>query len=107
MLTRVVMVQFRPHVTPADVAAFKGWLQEVAASTPGLVRMTCGPHKETSNDAVLSKKAPDAVFCDFMSVWEFESESAVNDYLASPFHRKMAAEKFSTVVQCRYVANIA
>ena len=107
MITRVVIVEFHPHVSAAQVAEFKGWLEDVAARTPGLTRMVCGEHKPASSDPVLSTNAPNAVFGNFMSIWEFSSEQALNGYLTQPYHREMAATKFPTVVKRRYLANIS
>jgi hypothetical protein len=106
MVTRVVIAEFHPHVTAAQVAQFQSWLEEAARKAQGLVRMTCGEHVPAVSDPVLSSRAPDAVFGSFMSIWEFESEQALNEFLVQPFHREMAATKFPTVVQRRYVANI-
>lgn len=106
MITRVVIVEFHPHVTPALVAEFRGWLEDVAARTPGLTRMICGEHQPAASESALSANAPDAVFGNFMSVWEFSSEAALNDYLTSPYHRELAATRFRSVVRRRYLANI-
>jgi len=106
MITRVVIVEFHPHVTPALVAEFRGWLEDVAARTPGLTRMVCGPHEPAASDPVLSANAPDAVFGQFMSIWEFSDEAALEDYLTSPYHREFAATRFPKVVRRRYLANI-
>lgn len=106
MITRVIIVEFRAEATANDVAEFKACLQDLAAENPGVIRMTCGEHFEVSNDAVLSANAPHAVFGNFMSVWEFASEQALNDFLVLPNHRAMAATTFRKVVQRRYVANI-
>jgi hypothetical protein len=106
MITRVVIVEFHPDVTAALVAEFRGWLEDVAARTPGLIRMICGEHMPASSDPSLSANAPDAVFGNFMSVWEFSSEEALDDYLTSPYHRALAATRFPRVVRRRYLANI-
>jgi hypothetical protein len=106
MVTRVVIAEFHPHVTAAQAAEFRGWLEEAARQAKGLVRMTCGEHIPASSDPVLSSNAPNAVFGSFMSIWQFESEQALNEFLVQPFHREMAATKFPTVVRRRYIANI-
>lgn len=106
MITRVVIVEFQPDVTPALVAEFRALLEDVAARTPGLTRMICGEHQPASSDPGLSANAPDAVFGQFMSVWEFSSEAALDDYLKSPYHRQLAATRFPRFVRRRYLANI-
>jgi hypothetical protein len=106
MITRVIMVQFRPEATASEIAEFKSSLQDLASGVPGLIRMTCGEHVDISNDAVLSANAPEAAFGDFMSVWEFASEQALSDFLVQPNHRALAATRFRKVVQRRYVANL-
>lgn len=106
VITRVIIVEFRDGAATEDIAEFKACLQELAAGSSGVIRMICGKHLEVSNDAVLSTNAPNAVFGNFMSVWEFASEQALNDFLVQPNHRAMAATTFRKVVQRRYVANI-
>lgn len=106
MITRVIIVEFRAGATESDIAEFKACLQDLAAHSAGVIRMTCGEHFDVDNDAVLSANAPQAVFGSFMSVWEFASEQALNDFLVLPNHRAMAATTFRKVVQQRYVANI-
>jgi hypothetical protein len=100
------MVEFRPQATADEVAEFKSCLQLLASGTSGLIRMSCGEHFDVANDAVLSANAPAAVFGNFMSVWEFANEQALNDFLVQPIHRTLAATQFRRVVQRRYVANI-
>jgi Stress responsive A/B Barrel Domain len=106
VITRVIIVEFRPEASADDIAAFKAGLQELAAESSAVIRMTCGEHFEVSNDAVLSANAPPVAFGNFMSVWEFADEQALNDFLVQPSHKAMAATIFRKVVQRRYVANI-
>lgn len=106
MATRAIIVEFEPGTTPYQIAEFRGWLRELAASTQKLVRMTCGEHFDTRGDAALSANAPAVVFGNFVSVWEFEDEQALENFVTQPFHRSMASSKFRSVVRRRYVVNI-
>jgi Stress responsive A/B Barrel Domain len=104
MITRAVMVEFHPHVTESDVTEFKGRLHDLAARASGLVRMACGAHAEAAGDGVLRKGAPSVVFGDFLSIWEFRDEAALDEFLIDPGHREMA-DKWRAVVKRRYVVN--
>lgn len=106
MATRVVMVRFRDGVDASDVAAFRGWLEDLAARTPHLRRMHCGAHAGVPADERLSQNAPDVTFADFASVWEFDDLEGVGAFLEAPFHRELAGSGFRDMVRRRYVINI-
>jgi hypothetical protein len=106
MITRVIVVEFYPEVTSEEVAAFRGWLQELASRSVGLVRMTCGEHRPTPSEASHSANAPSATIGHFASIWEFTDEEALDTFLLQPFHRALAATKFRQVVKQRYLTNI-
>jgi stress responsive alpha/beta barrel protein len=106
MATRIVMVEFFPEVTSEQVAEFKGWLHDLAAHTPKLLRMTCNEHYPSPREASLSANAPNVVFGNFASVWEFSDTPALEQFLAQQDHQKLAAEKFRRVVKRRYVVNL-
>ncbi len=106
MATRIVIVEFEEGVTPQDVAAFKGWLLELAASARGLARMVCGEHYTPASETELNAAAPSVIFGNFVSVWEFNDEQALEKFILLPIHREMAAKKFRSLVKRRYVANI-
>lgn len=105
MATRVVMVEFNAGVTEADMAEFQRWLEDLAARTPYLIRMQCGPHFLLPEDAKLSENAPDVTFGHFVSVWEFHDEAEVASFLEEPFHKEIAAGGFRKMVRHRYVVN--
>ena len=106
MITRLVMVEFHPHVGPDDIACFEQDLQGLAARTDGLLRMSCGQHAETMGDELLRRRAPQVVFGNFASIWEFEDRHAVDKFLVDPTHAAMAA-RWREWVKQRYVINIA
>jgi len=105
MIKRIVMVEFQPGVQAPEIARFKGELQALAARTPGLLGMSCGPHAESDADAALRDKAPNVVFGNFASVWEFRDAAAVEAFLTDPHHREQAG-RWRAVVKQRYVINM-
>lgn len=106
MAVRVIMVEFNRGVTMEGIAEFQGWLRELAARVPYLVRMQCGPHRFSPAEQELSAHAPIATYGHFVSVWEFAEESDVTRFVAEPFHKDMASKRFKKLVKHRYVANI-
>lgn len=104
--TRVVIVEFAPDVTAEDVTDFEVTLRRLASETANLVRMTCGTHYPAASESVLSAQAPGVAFGSFVSVWEFQDERALDDFLVQPRHRELAAKVFSRLVKKRYVANM-
>lgn len=106
MATRVVIVEFESGVTPQQVAEFEATLRALAEGTANLVRMICGKHCVLSGESVLSANAPSVVFGNFLSVWEFNDEQALEEFVIQPIHREMASKKFRQLVKRRYVANI-
>lgn len=106
MAKRIVIVEFESEVTPREVAEFSGWLRELAANTPSLISMTCGEHYAATGEAALSASAPSVVFGNFASIWEFDDERALDEFVMQPFHRAMAGQKFRKFIRRRYVANI-
>lgn len=106
MAMRIVMVEFISGITEQDIAEFKGWLYDLASRSSDLVRMTCGVHYPAQGDAELSVNAPSVVFGNFVSIWEFTDERALNDFVTKPFHHEMAGKNFRRLVKRRYVTNI-
>lgn len=104
-ITRVVMVEYHPHATAAQIVTFKEGLHELAARATGLIRMSCGDHLETGADAVLRQNAPNVVFGSFMSIWEFSDRASLDEFLVDPGHRRLA-EGWRAVVKNRYVVNM-
>jgi hypothetical protein len=105
MIKRIVMVEFQPGVESPDIARFKDELQALAAHTPGLLGMTCGAHADSAADAALRGNAPNVVFGNFASVWEFRDAAAVEAFLTDPRHREQAG-RWRAVVKQRYVINM-
>lgn len=105
MITRVVMVEFHPGIGAAEVEKFKDGIRELAAQTPGLVRMKYGGHSETEGDVMLRQCAPSVVFGDFVSVWEFRDRAALNEFLVAPLHKALAS-RWRDAVKSRYVINM-
>jgi hypothetical protein len=105
MIKRIVMVEFHPNTGPQEIARFQGELQALAAHTSGLIGMSCGPHAQAGADAGLREKAPNVVFGDFASVWEFRDAAAVEQFLTDPRHREQA-NRWRAVVKQRYVINM-
>jgi Stress responsive A/B Barrel Domain len=105
MITRVVMVEFHPHATPAQIDAFKAGLHELAAQAAGLLRMSCGDHEEAGGDTVLRQKAPTVTFGSFLSIWEFQDSAALEEFLVDPAHR-LLADQWRAAVKHRYVVNM-
>lgn len=104
--TRIVIVEFGPEVTAQDVADFEATLRRLASETANLVRMTCGRHYAAVSESALSAHAPGVAFGSFVSVWEFQDERALDDFLVQPRHRELAGKVFSRLVKKRYVANM-
>jgi stress responsive alpha/beta barrel protein len=105
MAVRVVIVEFNPEVTEQDVTEFQGWLHDLAARVPYLIRMQCGPHSTLPTDKELSLNAPSVSFGHFVSVWEFADKNALNQFVKEPFHKEIAGKKFKKLVKHRYVVN--
>lgn len=105
MPTRIVMVQFNDFVSPEDVDSFAAILQEMAQQSHGLIRMRCGRSVRAGGEGGLSDLAPNAEFCDFASVWEFDSHESLNRFLQEPFHLSHAATNFRKFVKKRFVMN--
>jgi len=105
VITRVVMVEFQPHAAPAEIAAFKAGIHELASRASGLIRMSCGEHEEVAGDAVLRQKAPTVSFGSFLSIWEFRDHAALDVFLVDPAHRALA-DRWRTAVKHRYVVNM-
>lgn len=103
---RVVIVEFVPGVTQADVTEFQAALHALAAATPNLVRMTGGPHRSAAGESTLSTAAPGVTFGSFVSVWEFANAQALDEFLMQPLHRELAGKVFRRLVKRRYVANV-
>ena len=103
---RVVMVEFYPHITDMDMHMFKSALEHLAQGANGLLRMHCGPARASGAEAALSVEAPNVTFVDFASVWEFTSQSSLDQFIDDAFHREMAKKQFSKFVKNRYVINI-
>jgi Stress responsive A/B Barrel Domain len=105
MAMRVVMVEFYPEVTEQDVAEFQGWLHDLAARLPYLIRMQCGPHSTLLADKEFSLNAPSVSYGHFASVWEFADEDGINQFIQEPFHKEIASKKFKKLVKHRYCVN--
>jgi hypothetical protein len=106
MITRVVMVEFHPDTDAIEVESFKAGLRELAARARGLISMSCGEHRETEGDVVLTGgPAPSVVVGDFVSIWEFRDRAALNEFLVDPVHRELAS-RWRAAVKSRYVINM-
>lgn len=105
MVTRIVIVEFHPGVTPQEITDFAMALRVLAARTPNLVRMACGEHHTMPSESALGTDAPAATFGNFVSVWEFEDEQALDGFLQQAIHGEMVRQRFQRVVRKRYIAN--
>ena len=106
MVTRAVIVEFHAGVTAREISDFAVSLRSLAAGTKNLVRMTCGEHYEMPSESALGADAPAVTFGNFVSIWEFEDERALDGFLRQAVHGEMVRERFRQVVRKRYVANI-
>jgi hypothetical protein len=106
MPTRVIMIDFYPEVTSAQIQFFQQRLQEVADKIPYKTSFRCGMNRKLETETALDAVAPDVHVPQFIAIWDFDSYDDLARFVGDSHHRKFASEIAKPVIQRRWVVNI-
>jgi len=106
MPTRVIMIEFYPEVTSAQIEEFQQGLKDVADMIPYKKSFHCGMNQPLETEGELDPVAPEVHVPQFVAIWEFGSYGDLTRFVGESHHRKFASEIAKPVVQRRWVVNI-
>ena len=106
MPTRVVMVEFNPEVTSAQMEVFEQELKTVANKIPYKKSFCCGFNRKLETEAVLDPVAPEVHAPQFVAIFEYDSNDDLTRSVTEPCHLKFASEIARPLVRRRWVVNI-
>jgi len=104
--TRVIMVEFNPEVTSAQMEVFQRELKAVADKIPYKKSFRCGINRRLESEASLDSVAPEVHVPQFVAIWDFDSYFDLTRFVGESHHRKFASEIAKPVVRRRWVVNI-
>ncbi len=106
MPTRVVMVEFNPEVTSAQMEMLQQELKAVADKIPYKTSFRCGMNRKLETEAALDPLAPEVHVPQFVAIWEYDSYDDLTRSVGESHHLKFASEIAKPLVQRRWVVNI-
>jgi len=104
--TRVIMIEFNPEVSSAQMEVFQQELTAVADKIPYKKSFRCGINRRVETEAALDPVAPEVHVPQFVAIWEFGSYDDLTRFVGESLHRKFATEIAKPVVRRRWVVNI-
>lgn len=108
MATRVIMIEFNPKATSAQMEVFDQELRAVADKIPYKKSFRCGFNRRLETEAALDRVAPE-VGVDvpqFVAIWDFDSYDDLARFVGESHHQKFASEIAKPLVRRRWVVNI-
>ncbi len=106
MPTRVIMIEFNPEVTSAQMEMFQQELKAVADKIPYKTSFRCGFNRKLETEAALDPLAPEVHVPQFVAIWEFGSYGDLTRFVGESHHRKFASEIAKPLGRRRWVVNI-
>ena len=106
MPTRVIMVEFHPEATSAQMEMVEKEVKAVADKIPYLTGFRCGFNRKLATEAALDPVAPEVHVPQFVAIWEYSSYEDMERSVVEPSHIKFASEIAKPVVRRRWVVNI-
>jgi Stress responsive A/B Barrel Domain len=106
--TRVIMIEFNPEATSAQMEVFEQELKAVADKIPYKKSFRCGFNRRLETEASLDRVAPEVGVHvpQFVAIWEFDSYDDLTRFVGESHHQKFASEVAKPVVRRRWVVNI-
>lgn len=107
MIERRVLVIFKKDVDVNLVDNFYKGLELLVKQARGLKSFEIRQCQAMPNEQALSKHVENVLFPDVMTVWKFENEDYLNEFISGQFHLDIARDNFKPVVERRIVFNSA
>ncbi len=106
MPTRVIMLEFNPDVTSAQMEMFQQELKAVADKIPYKTGFRCGFNRKLKTEAALDPLGPEVHVPQFVAIFEYDSYDDLTRSVTEPCHLKFASEIARPLVRRRWVVNI-
>ncbi len=107
MIERRVLVVFKKEADAGLVSNFYKGLELLVQQARGLCSFEIRQFQALANEQALTKHVENVLFPDVMTVWKFENEHYLNEFITGQFHLDIARENFKPVVERRIVFNSA
>jgi hypothetical protein len=105
MITRMVLIHFKEDAPQWAYDSYEEQKKELA-KLPCVKRMISGPNYVSGPEEVTRKIMSSVTYPQSLSLWEFEDEAGLEEFLTAPVHKKLAGSEFVKHVEWRYVGNI-
>lgn len=105
LIERRVLVCFKENAAEETIENFYRGLEELKDITLGLVDFKIRHFESVNNEDQLNAAVPNVTFPNIMTIWTFENEKYLHQFLTSEKHLDIAKEKFKPAVERRIVFN--
>ncbi len=105
VIERRVLVCFKKEAEKETIENFYRGLDELKNITPGIASFKIRHFKSVNDEDRLDAAVPNVTFPNVMTIWTFENEKYLHQFLTSEEHLKIAIEKFKPAVERRIVFN--
>ena len=102
---RRVLVCFKKNISRELIENFLAGINELKTATPGLIRFDLEEFLPVRSEERLNAAVANVTFPDLMTVWTFKNQEALESFLESDHHLRVAKEKFKPAVEHRVVFN--
>ena len=106
MPTRVILIEFNPDVSSAQIEAFQHELSAVADKIPYKKSFRCGMNRKLETEGALDSVAPEVHVPQFAAIWEFGSYEDLARFVGELVHKEFAAKIAKAVIRRRWVVNV-
>jgi hypothetical protein len=101
----MVMIHFKEDAPREALESYEE-LKRQLAELPCVKRMISGLNFVSPAEEEVRNIMDRVTFPQSLSIWEFEDETAFEDFLTAPLHKELARSDFVRHVEWRYVGNL-
>lgn len=105
MITRMVLIQFKKDAPQWAYDSYEEQ-KKILAKLPCVKRMISGINREIAPEGALNDIMSRVTYPQSISLWEFEDEVGLQEFLDAPDHEALARSPMIEHIEWRYVGNL-
>jgi Stress responsive A/B Barrel Domain len=104
-IERRVLVCFKQNISEDLIAQYFDGIEELRKATPDIIKFELYNFERVDCEAALNNTVSNAIYPDVMTLWRFNDNTALEAFISSETHHRIAQQKFKPAVERRIVFN--
>jgi hypothetical protein len=104
-IERRVLVCFKRDISEDLISQYFDGIEELRMATPDLVKFELCNFEKFECETALNTTVSNVIYPDVMTLWRFATNQALEAFISSDIHHRIAQQKFKPAVERRIVFN--